>query len=191
MHDKESPKVVNNSDLFRPHLKRAKNILLGETRPHWFVQLTFYFAFLLSTIFLLWNAISLFILLFPDYLRIHKGVDVQAIIELRGRTLGFQEDVFHHNLLLFFSIASGSWLLALIALPFIWRQQLIAVYVRGFLLVTYVVTMFVLLGSSYFLEDTTNFDKYSLLTLTVLLLILYFQLKKRKSITQPFVETDH
>lgn len=176
----EQTNIENNSDqLFQPQLKFAKNILLGEERPGFYTQLNFYLGNIIASIFLIWNAVSLLILKFPDYLREHKQIDVHAIIELRGRKLGFFEGDFFNKIMLLFTIGIVCWTVVLLCYFWIWRRKKTATLIALIAIGIYFGAHFVLLGIDYFNIDTTLFDKISIFIIVALNLIQYIILKRR------------
>lgn len=173
-------KKEEDVQLFRPHLRRVKNVVLGSEPPRLYTQIVFFFGMLISLIFLLWNVLSYFILKSPTYLKRHKQVDVEAIVSLRGRELGFVENEFYNYLELFNLVGIFLWFFALVSLVFLWRQKKWSAYIIIGSIVLYSALMAFLLGATYFIEDTTLFDKLSLLILLVLVLIHHFVEGKRE-----------
>ncbi len=182
MTTQEETNIANNqSQMFRPHLKRAKNVILGEENPNVFSQVVFYTGILGTFIFGIWSSISYLILKNPLYLKQHKQVDVEAIVELRGRELGYEGDSFFRHLELFHLSSTGIWLCVLIGFIFLWRKKKWSAYVIIGGLVVYCALMLFFLGPTYFVEDTTLFDKLSLLILFLLVLIHHFVTGNKKN----------
>lgn len=176
----EQTNIENNSDqLFQPQLKFAKNLLFGEERPRFYTQLNFYLGIVIAFIFMLWNTISLLILKFPGYLREHKQIDVHAIIELRGRKLGFLDGEFLSKLMIFFAIGIVCWMVVILCYFWIWRRKNTATIIALIAIGIYFGAHFILLGVDYFNIDTTLFDKISISIIVALNLIQYILLKRR------------
>lgn len=167
-------KKTEEAQLFRPHLLRAKKVILGEESPRLYPQIVFFIGLFVSFAFGIWNVVSYFILKSPGYLKQHKQVDVNAIIELRGRELGFENDAFFKYLETFHFSGIILWLIILIGFILLWRQIKWSVYVIVAAIIIYLGIMVFMLGPTYFVEDTTLFDKLSLLVLFILLLIQHF-----------------
>lgn len=187
----EETNITNNqSQMFRPHLLRAKNVILGNGSPKLFTRIIFYIGILVTFIFGIWNSISYFILKMPSYLKQHKQVDVKAIVALRGRELGFEGEEFYRYLELFHFTAICLWFCVFIGFVFLWRQKKWSAYVIiGGLLIYSSLTAF-LLGATYFVEDTTLFDKLTLLILLVLVLIHHFTVVNKKPETEVELEAE-
>lgn len=161
----------NESKMFQPYLLHAKKIVLGTPTPSLYTKIVFYIGIIISFIFELWNLVSYFILTSPSYLKQNKGIDVIAIIEFRGRNLGFEEDKLYDALKLFHFSAIIVWLCIIIGLVLLWRQIKWASYVIvGGILIFYS-CMFFFLGITYFKEDTTLFDKLSVSLLLLMVII--------------------
>ena len=163
--------------MFRPHLKRVRNVILGTSKPKLFSQIVFYIGLLTASVFGIWSMISFFILKSPRYLKEHKGVDVKAIIELRGRELGFHDAQFYNYLEMFHLLGICLWFIVFIGCVFFWRQKKWPVFVIIGCLLIYCSSMIFLLGPTYFVEDTTLFDKITLSLLFVLILVHHFVVK--------------
>jgi hypothetical protein len=170
----------NQSELFRPHLKRAKNFVLGTEIPGLYTQIVFFAGICITSIFGIWNTISLSILKIPAYLKQHKQVDVEAIVALRGRELGFDGTTFYNYLEIFHLSSIVIWLCILISFIFVWRKKRWAVVVIILGIIIYAALMLFLLGATYFVDDTTLFDKISLLILFVLVVIQHFVAGKKE-----------
>lgn len=178
MSNQEETNIENNhTQMFRPHLKRVRNVILGTSKPKLFSQIVFYIGLLTASIFGIWSMISFFILKSPRYLKEHKGVDVKAIIELRGRELGFRDTQFYNYLETFHLLGICLWFFVFLGCIFLWRQKKWSVFMIVGCLLIYCSSMLFLLGPTYFLEDTTLFDKLTLSLLFVLILIHHFVVK--------------
>lgn len=188
MSDQEVTNIEKNGEqLFRPHLKRARNFVLGDERPGLYTQIVFFTGLLITSIFGIWNTISYIILKQPLFLKRHKQVDVEAIISLRGRELGFEGTDFYNYLERFHLTGIVLWFCVLIGFIFLWRKQKWSAYIiiGGILLYSSIMTF--LLGATYFVEDTTLFDKLSLLVLFLLVLIHHFVIGNRKIVIEEHI----
>lgn len=177
MTEQEETNITKNeqdSQMFRPHLRKAKNFVLGSEPPRLYTQIVFFTGLLITFIFGIWNALSYFILKMPLYLKRHKQVDVEAIISLRGRELGFEANQFYRYLEIFHFTGIVIWFCILIALIFLWRQKKWSAYIIIGGIILYSALMAFVLGATYFVEDTTLFDKLALLILLILVLIHHF-----------------
>lgn len=177
MTEQEEANITKNeqdSQMFRPHLRKAKKFVLGSEPPRLYTQIVFFAGVLITFIFGIWNTLSYFILKSPLYLKRHKQVDVEAIISLRGRELGFEANQFYRYLETFHFTGIIIWFCILIALIFLWRQKKWSAYIIIGGMVIYSALMAFMLGATYFIEDTTLFDKLALLILLILVLIHHF-----------------
>lgn len=187
MSNQEEAKIENNNQqLFRPHLKRVRNVILGTSRPKLFSQIVFYTGLFTASVFGIWSMISFFILKSPRYLKEHKGVDVKAIIELRGRELGFSDTKFYDYLETFHLVGMCMWFFIFLGCVLLWRQKKWSVFLIIGCLLIYCSSMIFLLGPTYFVEDTTLFDKITLTLLFVLILIHHFVVvEKNQALSLP------
>lgn len=161
----------NESKMFQPYLLHAKKIILGTPTPNLYARIVFFIGMIISFIFETWHLISYFILTSPSYLKQHKDIDVIAIIELRGRELGFGGDTLYTSLKVFHFTSICVWLCVIIGLILLWRQVKWASYIIIGGILLFYFFMFLFLGFTFFKEDTTLFDKITALLLLVLVII--------------------
>jgi len=169
-----------SKEMFAPYWRMFKKFLFGQERPSLWVRLYVYFGMYVSSIFGLWSLISYAILKNPNYLKYHKQVDVLAIVELRGRELQMEGEIFIKNLELFHVLSMGSWLTIFVATLFVWRKKKYATHTLILAWLVYLVAMLSLLGPQYFVEDTTTFDKFFLITLLVFTIVQYIVHERKK-----------
>lgn len=174
MSDLEEKKKDTSNNIFLPYLLKVKNIVLGENTPKTFTKIVFFIGLFIAFIFEIWNSISFFILKSPDFLKKHKQVDVKAIIELRGKELGFKSLDFYQKLEFFHLSSIIIWGIILIGLIFLWRQKKWSIYLIIVALVTYISILLFSLSPTYFIEDLTLFDKINITILFILMLIQHF-----------------
>jgi len=167
--------------MFSPYWRAFKKIIFGNDRPSLWIRLFVYFGMFVATIFGLWSLISFSILKNPHYLKQHKKVDVLAIVELRGRELQMEGELFINNLEKFHFLSMCSWFLVFIALILVWRKKKYAIHLLLGSFIFYCVAMFWLLGTQYFVEDTTSFDKFFLIALLICSLVHYI-LREQKQL---------
>ncbi|MCO5260815.1 MAG: hypothetical protein M9916_11780 [Crocinitomicaceae bacterium] len=188
MQEKETNIENNEINLLNSKIKQVRVGIFGSKRPDLYTQIVFYIGICTAFIFGLWNAISYFILKFPLYLKEHKGVDVEAIVELRGRELGFIDDVFYSKLSLFYFCSSILWLIIFGCFFLLWRLVKWSNYIILTGIIGYIILMIALFGSQFFKEDTTLFDKLALILVFLLVLghTIIQKSKTNKSIDEPF-----
>jgi hypothetical protein len=175
----------NELKLFNSKMKQLKVGIFGSEKPSIFTQILFYYGTLISFIFGLWSVISLAILKFPNYLKQHKNVDVEAIIELRGRELGFIDDSFYANLENYHFYSCIIWLICFICFFLLWRKIYWASYIIVSGILVYYTLMLVKLGSTYYVDDTTLFDKTTLLLLFVATIVHALIFRTSEKSTNP------
>ena len=167
-------KLTKEEQLAVGLITKIRRAIYGIQRPHWFVQINYHLCSLLAGIALIWHLVTWFILENPTFLKQHKSVDVVAIVERRGSDLGFSKGVFYATLSQFSLISTGLWALLIASLIFLWRGKNIYVYFVIGIIVIYMGILFGLLGGTYFIEDTTVFDKISLLLILSLTILQNF-----------------
>jgi len=168
-----------STEMFAPYWRLLKRFVLGTERPSFWIRMFVYFAMWTASIFGAWSVLSFLIMKYPSYLKHHKQVDVLAIVELRGRELQLDGELFIQKLALFHIVSIGAWTLVFIASILIWRQKKYASHMMFVGWMTYCVSLFVLLGGRYFVEDITVLDKVFLITLP-LFLIAYYSITERQ-----------
>lgn len=177
--ERENRKTLALEEHFaKDFFNRIRYGIYGKKRPHWFVQMNYYVCSILVSCALIWQLISYFILKNPDVLKQHKHVDVQAIVERRGVELGFLNNDFYDTLLKFSLYSSILCVLMLISLFFLWRKKAFYIYLVIGIEIIYVSLILAMLGGTYFIEDTTLFDKLSLLVIFVLTILQNFLIKR-------------
>lgn len=182
--EQQRKKLEKEEQIVRNVLFKSKSLLYGHVRPHWFVQLNYYLCTLLASIALIWHAITFLILLKPGFLKRHKFIDVPAIVERRGSELGFLRDEFFPILKTFSGLGAILWLILIVSLLLLWRGKTYYVYIVIGVIVVYVGVLLSLLGGTYFIEDTTWFDKLTLFVILTLTIVQNFIFH----LTQPKVD---
>lgn len=151
-----------------PLLVKIKRFLLGKQKPDRFTRLIFTLNLIMWSLFFSWNALSYTALQLSDFIKANKGFSVNAIIRRQGREYGFAGQDFLDNLHIYLFLQFFIFFIILIGLFLMYRKKTIYIvfYFGGFLI--HFVVMFLLLGSQYFMEDITFFDKilYGFMLLT-------------------------
>lgn len=150
-----------------PFLIKLRNLIFGKIRPSIYTQITFYIQLICLFIFGTWSAISYFVITFRDLFLQQKGVDVAAIIEVRGQELGFLPGEFLQRLETFHGISTLCWGGVFISLIMLWRNMKIYGYFffGGTLFYFGMIVFYV--GFDYYINDTTLFDKILFLVMMV------------------------
>lgn len=181
--------MENNKDLEQrtkfnsilPLIIQARVIIFGEKRPEIYTRFTFYFNTAIWFVFLSWHLISYLSISLRDLIFVEKKIDVEALIFARGKILGFRPYEFL-NLLLSYHITSAiCWGTIFIGLILMWRKKKIFNYFIFVPFLAYVLMILFFLRWRYFMEDTTFFDKISLLifVLNILVYSIVQHLKKK------------
>lgn len=144
-----------------------RNSTSGKPTPDHFTQISFYINLAVSVYFLCLNLLSLVALNNFSVIEKYKQLSVQDMIEKRGNELGFETGEFQSamnqyyvfTLVLFIPIALGLFLN--------WKKntKFYPLITISFLLI--VLGMLLLLGPTFFWNDSTFFDKILLLILFV------------------------
>lgn len=141
-------------------LARFKKWILGEEKPDSFTFWSVIINSIIAFIFLLWSLLSLSVLLFREIMKNEKNINVSEIIGKRGHQLGFDKgNDFIHELSLFHMLALVCWFIVIIGIVLQYRRNLYFIYFIGAGILIYILAMWIMLGFSYWVQDTTGFDK--------------------------------
>lgn len=142
-----------------PILTRLRNVIFGKESPDTYTQIGFYLGLIIWIIFLIWIILGYVVLTSTEWIEQEKGLDVHSLIEQRGQALGFTGADFQKNLITFYNIALVSWIGLFIGLVLQWRKNTWFIYFIWASGGLYLLSMWLLLGFSYWYHDTTAFDK--------------------------------
>lgn len=173
-NSEQKPEVTKfNSPL--PFILKLRNLIFGERKPDIYTQITFYLNIAIVTIFGLWSVVSFVAINNATIFLQEKGVDVHALIDLRGIQLGFESGDFVDRLTTFHGISMICWATVFFSLILLWRGKKQFGYVFFVPFAFYFGTMTFYISFTYFLEDTTSFDKICLLIMfmNTLLYVLF------------------
>lgn len=146
-----------------PFLIRLRNLIFGKKRPDIYTLVTFYINLALTLTFLLWCVVGYVAVASRNYIFEEKGVPVESIIQRRGVELGFQPEDFVSRIMTFNAIGAICWGVVLFGLILLYRKRRqFSYFVFGGLLF-YIGMIIFYLSFRYFMDDTTLFDKISLL----------------------------
>ena len=148
-----------------PILLKVRNLVFGEERPDIYTRITFHINLLIWAAFMVWNVISYFTIALRAVILEEKGIPVETIIQERGLTLGFGQDEFLSRLLTFHGIAIICWGLVFFGLILLYRKKKQFSYFIFGSVGFYIGMSIFYLSFTYFLQDTTTFDKIALLVL--------------------------
>ncbi len=164
-----------------PFLRNFHRFIFGKERPDVYTRLTFNINMIIWFSFILWSILSFFTIKSRALILQIKGIPVEKVIQTRGIELGFEGDEFIERLLTFNAIAIICWAIVLIGLILLFRKMTQYIYfvLGGTLFYTGMNVFYI--NYTYFIEDTTFFDKIALLVLITSSIFHYSLLKKEKS----------
>lgn len=146
-----------------PILRQLRNLIFGLKIPDMYTRLTFYMNVVLWTTFILWDVLSYFAMTSTELFVEQKGIPIEQIISERGAALGFGEGDFLARLTTYHSIGIICWLVFFFGLILMYRKNKRYIYFCLGALIFYFGMCIFYIGFSYFLEDTTTYDKIALL----------------------------
>lgn len=163
----------------KPFFNGLKNLIFGKQELPVFQQVMVYINLFIWLIFLVWHLLSFYAISYRDIILAEKKVNVEILILNRGAELGYDPTLFLDNLLGFHRFGIICWIGIFIAIALMWRKRLFFAWILLGSLAAYYGSMLYLLGTTYYLEDTTFFDK---IAIAVLLLnsVFFFLLIKNK-----------
>ncbi len=147
----------------KPMLVRLRNLIFGRKKPDIYTRITFYMNMVLWLSFMLWNIIGYFAISLRNLISEMKGIKVEKIIVERGIELGFEPADFITRLTVVHGVGILCWGAIFFGLVLLYRKrkQFIFFIVGGVLF--YIGLNIFYLSYQFFKEDTTGFDKVSLL----------------------------
>lgn len=164
----------------KPLLVRLRNIVFGKRKPDIFTRVTFYINTVLWLSFMLWNVIGYFAISSREMITEVKGVEVEKIIAERGVELGFEPADFISRLTVVHGIGILCWAAVFFGLILLYRKrkQFIYFIVGGVLF--YIGLNIFYLSFQFFREDTTSFDKISMLIIVLSTIIHSFLMNNER-----------
>lgn len=164
----------------KPFLVRLRNVVFGKRKPDVFTRITFYINMVLWLSFMLWNVIGYFAFVSRNMISEMKGIEVKKIISERGIELGFEPADFISRLTVVHGVGILCWVAVFFGLVLLYRKrkQFIYFIVGGVLF--YVGLNIFYLNFQFFKEDTTGFDKISLLIIVLSTIIHSFLMRNER-----------
>ena len=160
-----------------PFLRQLRNLIFGKHLPDMFTRITFYINSVLWTTFIIWHILSYVTLTSRDLFLQQKGLPIESIVEKRGAELGFEAGEFLARLITFHGIAIICWAIMFIGLIFLYRKFKSFIYVILGPVVFYIGMNIFYVGFTYFMDDTTMYDKVALLIIIVNTLLHSYLIK--------------
>lgn len=161
-----------------PFIIQFRNLIFGKKSPDALTQVTFFINLFIWFVFQLWSILTYFVLNYHSSFARTKGIDVDGIMRKRAIELGYNSENFMDSLITSSGISIVSWSLIFIALVLLWRKKkyFIHFFAIGFL--SYMLLSLFYVGYNYFVQDTSTFDKISLLVMFSSI-VIHFLIQKR------------
>ena len=163
-----------------PLVLKLRNLVFGKKKPDGFTRLLFIINLIAWFIFMLWNALSYISIIMTTYIREQKGISVARLVRNRGEELGFNGQEFLETVRQFHFLNLFVWIAIFIGIVFLYRKKkFFAIFFFGGF-IDHFILMMVMLSFTYFLEDTSFFDKilYGIMILPTF--VYYILLNKEK-----------
>lgn len=164
-----------------PFVLKLRNLIYGKQKPDVFTQLTFFMNLTIWFVFMLWSVVSYFAILSRQYILRNKGISIEAIIGKRGAELGFAPGEFMDRLITTHAISIICWGVFFVGLIFLYRKRKTFIYMTVIPVLFYLFMQIFYVSFTYFLEDSTTFDKVAILISIVSLILFHFMLKNEPS----------
>lgn len=163
-----------------PFVLKLRDLIYGKRKPDFFTRINFILNLVLWATFMIWSVISFYAVGSREFIYRQKGIPVESIIKSRGRELGFNGEDFLHRLLTVNGIAIICWGIVFVALILMYRRNKIFFYPFIVPILLYIGMLFAYISPSYFMQDTTTFDKIALITMLASGTIYYFLIKDKE-----------
>lgn len=164
-----------------PFIIQLRNLIFGKEKPDTFTYVTFYMNLVISLTFMIWNIISYFSISMKDFILAQKGISVEEIILARGLELGYKNDEFIDRLLTFHAISIICWMIVFVGIVLLYRKKIQFVYFIVAPVFAYIGMSIFYIGYTYFLEDTTIYDKIALLIIVAGSVVHYFLMRNESN----------
>lgn len=165
----------------KPVITRMLNLIFGTIRPDIYTITTFFINLFIFIVFTLWEVLSLVAISSRELIWQKKNIPIEAIINDRGEALGFERGQFLSYLITTHSIGLICWLVFFAGLVMLYRKKQRFIYFTFIPLLFYVGMLIFYLNFTYFVEDTTVFDKIALLVSASSLIIQYFLMRSERA----------
>ena len=176
----EEPEKTTKFQSPKPILIRLRNIVFGRRKPDIFTLAIFYINLFIWICFMLWNLIGYFAISMRDLITKMKDIQVEEIIAERGIVLGFEPADFLTRVTVLHGVGILCWGAVFFGLVLLYRKRKQFVYfiVGGTLFYLGLNTFY--LSFQFFQEDTTGFDKISLLIVLLSSVIHSFLMRNER-----------
>lgn len=164
-----------------PFLRQFRNLIFGKKTPDMYTRITFYMNVVIWTTFLVWDILSYFALTSSELFIQKKGIPIHRIVEKRGFDLGFQDGVFLDRLITYHAISIICWFIFFIGLILMYRKVKKYIYFTLSPLLFFLGMSIFYLSFTYFIEDTTAYDKIAILIMLISNIVHSYLLNNRSS----------
>lgn len=164
-----------------PFIIQFRNLIFGKEKPDTFTTVTFYMNLVIWATFMLWSIISYFSISMKDFILAQKGISVEEIITARGMELGYENNDFINRLLTFHAVSIVCWLVVFIGIVLLYRKKIQFVYFIVGAVFAYIGMSIFYIGFTYFIEDTTTYDKIALLVIIAGSVVHYFLMRNESN----------
>lgn len=167
-----------------PILRQIRNLIFGTQIPDMYTQITFFMNIILWSTFIIWDVLGYITLTSTDLFIRQKGLPIDEIIAERGTALGFADGEFLSRLTTFHAIGIICWVIYFIGLILMYRKIRTYRYLCLGSMMFYLGMCILYISFTYFLEDTTAYDKIALLIMAVSIMVHSYLMGNRISGTR-------
>jgi len=164
-----------------PFIIQFRNLIFGKEKPDTFTTVTFVINLIICNTFILWSIISYLSISMKDFIEAQKGISVEEIIARRGNELGFEDGEFLSRLLTFHAISIICWLVVFVGIVLLYRKRIQFIYFIVFPALFYIGMTIFYISYSYFIQDTTTYDKIALLIIIAGSVLHYFLMRNESN----------
>lgn len=160
-----------------PWIRNIRKFILGNQKPDLFTRILVVLSFLQTLIFLAWHSIAYVAIAFRSIIISEKQINVSELLTLRGSELGFGRAQFVFHLESFHIQSIIAWLLIMISIPILYRKNKQYFYILSLALILYYSGIFMWMGWNFYMQDTTLFDRITVLSFGVIHVLYFVYLK--------------
>lgn len=175
--EQQEEKVTTKFQSPLPFIIQFRNLIFGKVKPDTFTFVTFIMNLIICCTFLLWSIISYFSISLKDFIEQEKGISVTEIIESRGSELGFANGEFLDRLITFHAIAIICWSIVFVGIVLLYRKREQFIYFIAIPILFFIGMSIFYISYTYFIQDTTTFDKIALLVIIAGSVLHYFLMR--------------
>lgn len=163
-----------------PFILQLRDLIFGKRKPDFITKITFYANLVLWSTFMLWSVISTYTISAREFIYKEKHIPVEYIINKRGQELGFSNNDFVDHLSTYHLAGLILWAIVFVGLVLLFRKMKVFIYFFLGPVVVYLLLTIFYLGWTYFIHDTTTFDKVALAIMLISGGVYYYMIKDRE-----------